>query len=127
MSALPAVAVAVSGAVGAIGRWLLLQSLHDSRLGGVPLGLLGVNAAGCLVAGFLFVLIEERVLLPPMWREALLIGALGAFTTFSGFTVELWQLLQDAGWGTALWHLLISVALCSVATLVGIGLAGSIG
>ncbi len=118
-----ALAVAGGGAIGALARWLLLHGLQGSRFGALPAGLLIVNAVGCLIAGFLWVIIEERMALPPLWREALLLGVLGAFTTFSGFTLEVWRLLQTGSWGLALGHLLSHVALCIVATLCGIYLA----
>ena len=125
MGVWPAVACGV--AVGALGRWLLPHSLQDSRLGALPAGLLRVNASGCLVAGFLFAAIAGRLALPPLWRGALSLGALGAFTTFSGVTLAWWRLLQDSGLGLAMAQLLLNVTLCLAATLGGISWARSLG
>ncbi|MGH9339982.1 MAG: fluoride efflux transporter CrcB [Acidobacteriota bacterium] len=59
-----------------------------------PTGTLVVNLAGCFVIGFLFHAFEQR-LVDPLIRSAILIGFLGAFTTFSSFGVQTFTLLRD--------------------------------
>lgn len=81
-------AVALGGALGAMGRYganALVYTLVGSRW---PLGTLMVNVLGSLLMGVFYVLIVERHVLPGPWREFIMIGLLGAFTTFSTFSID---------------------------------------
>ena len=60
-----------------------------------PYGTLAVNAAGCLLLGFLGTLAEQKFLLSAQARLFWMVGLLGAFTTFSTLIDESWQLLRD--------------------------------
>jgi CrcB protein len=85
--------VALGGAGGAVARYLLGSLAHSLWAGAWPLGTFLVNLAGSAGIGAVFVLLE-RGSLHPDWRSVLMVGFLGAFTTFSTFsleTVELWQ------------------------------------
>jgi CrcB protein len=90
----PWLAVAAGGALGALGRYGLSAWLAPWSAGRFPFATLAANVLGCALIGVLHVLIVERALLPAIWREALMIGVLGAFTTFSTFSIDtlgLWQ------------------------------------
>lgn len=116
-------AVAAGGALGALGRYGLNGLVaHYSNLR-FPLGTLLANLIGSVLIGLMFVLILERGVLPPIWREFAMIGVLGAFTTFSTFsldTISLWhngELLMTAI------YILANVVLCLLFTFAAIGLA----
>ena len=81
-------AVAVGGALGALGRYGLNALIYQGYSGKFPLGTLCVNVLGSVAIGVLYVVIVERYLLPAMFREFLMIGLLGAFTTFSTFSLD---------------------------------------
>jgi CrcB protein len=68
-----------------------------------------VNVSGSLILGFLVALFDDRLLPDPALRAALTIGFLGAYTTFSTFSLETFRLLQDGAAGTALAYVLASV------------------
>jgi len=91
--------VAAGGAVGAtlryaIGGWV--QRLAAERPSAMfPWGTLVVNVVGCLVMGVLGLLLFEKSLLPSAYRTAVLVGVLGAFTTWSSFGLETIRLLND--------------------------------
>ncbi len=53
-----------------------------------------VNMAGCLLAGFILVWLEHRGNQSNIWRQFWLVGFLGALTTFSALSLELWQLFK---------------------------------
>jgi CrcB protein len=91
-------ALAAAGALGTVSRYLLSSAVQ--RKAGVlfPVGTLAVNLAGCFVFGLVWSLAEERGLVHPGVRSAVLIGFLGAFTTFSSFAYETGQLMRDAEW-----------------------------
>ncbi len=87
-------AVAAGGAAGAVARFSL-SFWVSQRLGvGFPWGTLAVNLVGSYLLG-LAVGIGEAATIPPAVRAALMIGFLGAFTTFSTFSVETLGLLRE--------------------------------
>lgn len=111
--------IAIGGALGAIARYGLANAVHGAWSSWWPLGTLLVNGAGSLLIGIVFVLIE-RMVLHPDWRSVLMVGFLGAFTTFSTYsleTVELW-LRGQAGFAAA--YALGSAVLCVAAAAVGV-------
>lgn len=115
--------VAMGGALGAVSRYgvnALLFPLFQERF---PLATLAANVVGSLLMGFLYVVIIEKALLPPEWRNILMVGFLGAFTTFSAFSLETLALWQNGHLVTAVCYVIASVLLCLGATLGAIALA----
>ena len=104
--------IALGGAGGAISRYLLANWVQRLWAGHMPLGTLFVNALGSLVIGGVYVLLVERQLIHPDWRGVLMVGFLGAFTTFSTFSLEAINLLEAGQMGHALGYMLLSVLLC---------------
>ena len=94
-------AVAVGGAFGSALRYA--TSLGATRMlgTGFPFGTMLVNVVGCLLAGFIFGLAEQRVGISPVIRLLLLTGFLGGYTTFSTFMVETVTLVQAGSWFAA--------------------------
>ena len=82
-----------------------------------------MNVLGSLLMGFLFVLLIDKLSLGPNWRAALLIGLLGAFTTFSAFSIETLNLIEEGETMKTLLNTALSVVLCVGAAWVGV-LAG---
>lgn len=113
-------AIAGGGAIGALLRYWVANGVYLLLGRGFPYGTLVVNVSGCLLMGLLFVLLTERLAAPPELRAALLIGLLGAFTTFSSFSIETYQLIEQADYLKAGANVLLSVLLCLVATWVGL-------
>lgn len=60
-----------------------------------PLGTLAVNVSGCFLIGLLMALFMDRFMVSPQWRSLVVIGFLGAYTTFSTFEYEMGGLLND--------------------------------
>lgn len=113
------VAVALGGALGALARYWLSGSVYQHLGSGFPYGTLAVNVLGSLAMGVVFVLVQERGL-PEPWRLAVAIGLLGAFTTFSTFSVDTLALLEQGATGRALAYVASSVALCLLAAAGGV-------
>ncbi|MDX8413000.1 MAG: fluoride efflux transporter CrcB [Mariprofundales bacterium] len=116
-------AVAIGGAAGAVMRWLIASSIQ--RLAGTsfPWGTLMVNALGSFLLGFLFVWLIERSSSGELLRMAITVGFLGAFTTFSTYSLESIRLLQSGSFGLAAANIIGQVVLCLPLTWLGVQLA----
>ncbi|MGD8935502.1 MAG: fluoride efflux transporter CrcB [Thiogranum sp.] len=120
------VAIASGGAVGAVLRYWVSTWVYAFSGRGFPYGTLAVNVLGSLLMGFLFVWLLERLSNDLTLRAFLLIGLLGAFTTFSTFSVETLNLIESGQLARALVNVLLSVVLCVAAAALGVLLARQI-
>jgi len=85
-----------------------------------PYGTLTVNVVGSLLIGFLYIWLIERMAVGPAVRAFMLIGVLGAFTTFSTFSMETLNLMESGHLGKALVNMLVSVIVCVGAAGLGV-------
>ena len=113
-------AIASGGAVGALMRFWVSGSIYSIYGHDFPYGTLVVNVLGSFLIGLLFVLLNERFSLDPTWRAALLIGLLGAFTTFSTFSIETLNLFLAGEMVRAALNIILSVVVCIFATWLGL-------
>lgn len=120
------IAIAGGGAVGALARFWVSGGVYALLGKSFPWGTLTVNVLGSFVMGFLFVLFLERLAAAPEWRAAVLVGFLGAFTTFSTFSIETLALMEQGALGKALANALVSVVVCVLACWLGAVLARSL-
>ena len=119
-------AIAGGGAIGALLRYWTSTGVYALVGRNFPYGTLVVNVLGSLAMGLLFVLLIERMAANSVWRAALLIGLLGAFTTFSTFSIETLNLMEEGAYGRALLNAVLSVVLCVVAAWLGVKLGRQI-
>jgi len=106
--------IALGGASGAVSRHLLANWVHGLWEGKLPMGTLLVNALGSFAIGAVYVVLVERQFLHPDWRSVLMVGFLGAFTTFSTFSLETISLLEAGHTTHAMAYMLGSAVLCVV-------------
>ena len=116
-------AIAAGGALGSVLRYGLSTWVHSVVGRGFPYGTLAVNVLGCLAMGFLFVLLVERMGENTILRAGLLIGVLGGFTTFSAFSIETFNLIEQGALVKATGNMAASLILCIGATWIGVLLA----
>ena len=88
-------AIALGGALGSVARHGMTVYFDDLRSGDFPYGIFIANIVGSAAIGVLFVLILEQGLLLEVWRSLLMVGFLGAITTFSTFSLQTIGLLQE--------------------------------
>lgn len=112
--------IAGGGAFGAVLRFVIASNIYRWLGRDFPYGILLVNVVGSLLMGLLFAVIIERGLVPLEWRAALMIGFLGAFTTFSTFSMETILLIEMGELFKAGLNIVLSVTLCLGATWFGL-------
>lgn len=112
--------IGLGGFAGAVSRYLVDGFVADRTGGGFPWGTLAVNASGTFVLGLLFAMTAERAILPADVRGPLMIGYLGAYTTFSTYLLESWRLVEGGAIGLAVVNLGGSIAVGLVAVIAGL-------
>ena len=120
---LQTLSIAAGGATGALLRFWMSNGIHAWLGRGFPYGTIIVNIFGSLVMGILYVLIVEKMEVSAEWRAALIVGLLGAFTTFSAFSLETIHLLEASEFSKAGLNIFLSVSLCISACWLGMILA----
>jgi CrcB protein len=119
---MPILLIAIGGAAGAVARYAMDVTIATRLDGAFPWGTFAVNLSGSFALGLLFALVIERELLPAGARGPLMIGFLGAFTTFSTLMLESWRLWEDGAVALALGNLTGSMVLGVVALVGGLAL-----
>lgn len=118
--------IALGGAFGAVMRYGASLGVYAVLGRGFPWGTLFVNVTGSLLMGLLSILMLERYNIGPEWRAAVLVGVLGSFTTFSTFSIETLNLLEQGDMLRAAGNILFSVTVCLVAVWFGVALGRQI-
>ncbi len=122
----PYILIGVGGFVGAIARYALAVWIGQ-RWGRIfPLGTFVINVTGSFLIGLLMTLMAERIIENPQWRLLLVVGFLGAYTTFSTFEYETGALLKDGEWLYAGMNVVGSVLVGFIALKLGEVIAKSI-
>jgi len=116
-------AIAAGGALGAVMRWYVAGFIQRLSGSAFPWGTLAVNVVGSFLLGFLFVWMLERVTVGELARLAVTVGFLGAFTTFSTFSLETARMLQEGAFSMALGNVLAQVLVCVTLAWLGMQLA----
>jgi len=112
-------AIAGGGALGAVFRFGMSNGIYRLLGRDFPYGTLAVNVIGSLLMGVLFTLLVERMDVSAEWRAGILVGLLGAFTTFSTFSFETLALFDAGAPIKALLNIIASVVFCLAATWFG--------
>ncbi len=118
--------VAVGGALGAVSRYLVAGYVQKAVGIAFPVGTMTVNVLGSFIIGFFIQYVLEYLAMPPQVRALVVVGFLGAFTTFSSFSYETVSMLLEGETLKALIYILGTNILCFIATFLGILLARAI-
>lgn len=114
--------VAFAGAIGAVCRYSVVNFIGGRYF---PWGTMTVNILGSAIMGAAFVIIMEKGLVSADMKPLVMTGFLGAFTTYSAFSLEAWQLLDRGEWVSALSYILGTTLLCILALFIGVLMARS--
>ena len=111
--------VALGGALGAMARFWVYNA--TAIWGHKPAwATFGINALGAFLIGVAFVLLTERGTLQPELRSFIVVGFLGAFTTYSTYSMDALQLLEQGQITAALLYLLGTMLVCLLAAWLGL-------
>lgn len=116
------VAVALGGALGAVSRYLLGSWIQAMSGGSFPWGTWTVNVLGSLLLGFAMVWLTETLASAEL-RLFVAMGFLGSFTTFSTFSFETVELIQEGLWLKAGIYSLGSLVIGVLAVVAGAAVA----
>lgn len=115
-------AIGSGGFLGAVGRYWL--SDWAQRFGDrFPYGTLSVNLLGSLILGLLATLFLEKVIISDEVKLFLLVGFLGAFTTYSTFSLETLNLFKNGDWLLAGGNISVNVVGTLIAVWTGVSIA----
>ncbi len=120
--------IALGSAVGGITRYWA-SGVVANRIGqSFPWDTLFVNATGSFLIGFLATMTapEGRWMIGPHARNLLMIGFCGGYTTFSAFSLQTVNLIQDKEWLYACGNAVLSIVLCLISVWLGHSVAGLI-
>lgn len=115
------IAVALGGSFGAVFRFLVSTGIYQWLGRGFPYGTLVVNIIGSFLLGLLTeALIVQKVTFAYDYRAAILVGFIGAFTTFSTFSLETLYLIEQGSLTKAAGNIFVSVTACILAVWLGL-------
>lgn len=115
-------AVALGGAVGAVGRFLVMSGVGSWLGHGFPWGTFAVNLVGSFILGAVLEIGALHWSMPPEVRAFVVVGLLGAFTTFSTFSMDTYYLIDRGQIVSAVAYVAGSVVLCVIGFWAGIAL-----
>lgn len=113
--------VGLGGMIGSVARFWISGIVAERYGPTFPFGTLAVNVTGSLVIGAFAALTdpEGRWLVSPAFRQFIMIGICGGYTTFSSFSLQTLALAQDGEWLRAIANAIASFALCLLAVWAG--------
>lgn len=112
--------IMLGGALGALLRFWVSNGVYGLLGRNFPYGTLTVNVLGSFVIGVLAVYFTQRELLASPLARGLIVGVLGAFTTFSTFSLDTVELLREGIWLKASLNIILNVLLCLLAVWLGV-------
>jgi len=111
--------VFIGGGVGSVFRFWVSSLVQKTAQSHIPYGTLTVNVIGSFIIGFIITYIESRNAEFPYWRQLLVIGFLGGFTTFSSFSYDTLSLFRNNELMAAFLNIVGNLGLCIGASFLG--------
>jgi CrcB protein len=111
--------VAIGGAIGSVGRYLVTLAVQSRVDSGFPAGTLLVNVTGAFLLGLIMRYSVQSFAITAEMRLLLTTGLCGGYTTFSAFSYESARMIEDGEWRTPLLYIVLSVILSLAAMFLG--------
>ena len=121
-AALKILSVAIGGSLGAVARYLINVSPLATATSKFPLPTFLINIIGSFLIGFLMIVFADKFEVSENVRMAVIVGFLGAFTTFSTFEMEIFSLIRDREFVTGFLYLFLSIFVGFVGVVAGVEL-----
>lgn len=115
--------IGAGGAFGAVARYLINISPLKDLSGGFPYPTFAINVIGSFLIGFCFIALTDRFEVGDNLRFAIMVGFLGAFTTFSTFELEIWGLFRDGRNLAVFAYIFLSLLLGFLGLIMGMSIA----
>ena len=115
--------LSLAGAMGTLARYGLAGLVHRIDGSSFPWGTVAVNLIGCFMAGWLYVIFENRWPVSGETRTIILVGFMGAFTTFSAMILETGVLLRSTDWLYAAANIALQNGVGFISLWIGMTLA----
>ena len=112
-------AVFLGGGIGAVLRYLTGVLFVQYLKFHLPLPTFVVNVVGCFILGFVYVLCLEKFQLNPALKLLITVGFCGGLTTFSTFSFEIFDMIQNLQYIHAALYTIVSLVIGVVAVLLG--------
>lgn len=112
-------AIFLGGGIGAVSRYLISLNLAKNFEINLPVSTFLVNVIGSFVIGFLYILFIEKADITPAVKLALTVGFCGGLTTFSTFSLELFEIIGNQQIFHAFSYIILSVTICVIMTAIG--------
>ena len=116
-------AIAAGGAGGAVARYLINVSPLQNLFKSFPFPTFFINVSGSFLIGFLLILLTDKFQTSENLRYGVMVGFLGAYTTFSTFELEIFELLGEKHFFAAFGYLFASVFFGFIGLAAGVWLA----
>ncbi len=120
---LAVLAVVFGGGLGSLARYGLDAAIEHRVDSLFPWATLTINVSGCFASGLLVALVVDNLGAPSWVSRGLIVGFLGAYTTFSTFGAESYELTEFGHWGLAA----ANVALSATAGIAAVALGQALG
>ncbi|MCA1624874.1 MAG: fluoride efflux transporter CrcB [Acidobacteria bacterium] len=115
-------AIACGGAFGAVARYGL-NLFFAKSFAPFPFATFFINVTGSFLIGFFLVVFADKLPVTENLRLSIMVGFIGAFTTFSTFELEIFELIRERYFAIAFLYLFLSVLLGFVGVSGGVWLA----
>ena len=116
------ITIVIGGALGSLCRYFMSMNIYLLLGKSFPYGTLAVNILGSIIMGSVYILAMEKITISEELRAGITVGFLGAFTTFSTFSIETMNLIESGEITKAGLNIILSVILCIVGCWLGMSI-----
>ena len=114
------IAIIIGGALGSLCRYVMSMNVYLLLGKSFPYGTLAVNILGSIIIGSVYILAMEKITISEELRAGITVGFLGAFTTFSAFSIETIELFRQGKIYLSILYVILSFSFSIIAAYTGL-------